>query len=891
MKKGILLVISMIMLAGCHQGNRLLYKAENYKVYANRVVQGKYKAKVISPTQMVSDYQSPANEDFPNFIEFKFAVNGKDNELPVGVNHTFLLNPDKNKVVSLPPIEFGQKGKDEKQSNPTGSLPANTRVEISLDARELIKDFREKGFHDFSNGQRIYKDDFTGIFIAGNLAPLSWDFDNLSTRKQFQLTDPDGDGIYTITVVLNPYEPGNFTAKKWDLKNDISGYPQLHSDIPLVDAMYNMSLDETVQDIESDRTFRTGESWPGVWTRDVSYSIILAYAYLEPEVAKTSLMRKVKNVRIIQDTGTGGAWPVSSDRSIWATAAWEIYKVTGDRDWLKTIYPIIKNSVDDDIKTLLNNRNHLMMGESSFLDWRKQTYPAWMNGVDISQSRCLGTNAVHFHSLMILSRLAKMMGDTTSRYEQLADSIKADMNNKLWVAEKGYYGQYLYGRNNFSLSPGSEALGEALSVLFGIADTTRVRSILGKTPVVDYGIPTIYPQIPGIPPYHNNSIWPFVQAYWNWANALHGNMAGLDQGLAALYRPAALFLTNKENMVAGNGDFRDTQVNSNRQLWSIAGNLAMVYRVFLGMDFHVDGIMFAPVIPIAYRGNFEVTNFHYRKMNLSIKVEGYGDEISRFSIDGKAGKDYFLPGNLNGKHKIIIEMNNRIQHTGNINRVGNRFSPAAPMQVTLKGDRLTWQPVKEADSYTVYRNGKFFQMVSDTAVRILLTTRLAEYQVETRGKADNSFLSQPVDVISPKRVIEVEAEQVAPKSSLEYHGYSGKGFVELTKNKNRKLVFQFNVNHTGKYTVDFRYSNGSGPDNTDNKCAVRSVKVDSQFAGVAVFAQRGKEEWSNWGWSNPIQVELKAGKNTLKLSLEDFNENMNGDINMAMLDLMRVRPL
>ncbi|WP_148303772.1 alpha-L-rhamnosidase-related protein [Prolixibacter bellariivorans] len=891
MKKGILLVISMITLAGCHQENRLLYKAENYKVYANRVVQGKYKAKVISPTQMVSDYQSPANDNFPNFIEFKFAVNGKDNELPVGVNHTFLLNPDKNKLISLPTIEFGKKGKDETQSNPTGSLPANTKMEISLDARALMKDFKEKGFHQFSNGSRIYKDDFKGIFIAGNLSPLSWDFDNLATRKQFQLTDPDGDGIYTTTVVLNPYEPGNFTAKKWSLKNDISGYPQLHSDIPLVDAMYNMSLDETVQDIESDGTFRTGESWPGVWTRDVSYSIILAYAYLEPEVAKTSLMRKVKNGRIIQDTGTGGAWPVSSDRSIWATAAWEIYKVTGDQEWLKKIYPIIKNSVDDDIKTLLNNQNHLMMGESSFLDWRKQTYPAWMNGVDISQSRCLGTNAVHFHSLMILSQMAKMMEDTTNRYVQLADSIKADMNSKLWVKEKGYYGQYLYGRNNFSLSTRSEALGEALSVLFGVADTARVRSILEKTPVVDYGIPTIYPQIPEIPPYHNNSIWPFVQAYWNWANARHGNMAGLEQGLAALYRPAALFLTNKENMVAGNGDFRDTQVNSNRQLWSIAGNLAMVYRVFLGMDFHVDGIEFAPVVPKAYRGSFEVTSFHYRKMNFSIKVKGYGDEISHFFIDGKETKDSFLPGNLSGKHKIVIEMNNRVRHRGSINRVANRFSPAAPMQVKLKGDHLTWRPVKGADSYTVYRNGKFFQMVSDTAVRILLTTRLAEYQVETRGKADNSFLSQPVDVISPKRVIEVEAEQVAQKSSLDYHGYSGSGFVELTKNKNRKLVFHFTVNHTGKYTIDFRYSNGSGPDNTDNKCAIRTVNVDNQFAGVAVFAQRGKDEWSNWGWSNPIQVELKAGKNALTLSLEDFNQNMNGDINTAMLDYMRVRPL
>ncbi|MEZ4685480.1 MAG: hypothetical protein R3B47_05285 [Bacteroidia bacterium] len=48
----------------------------------------------------------------------------------------------------------------------------------------------------------------------------------------------------------------------------------------------------------------------GVWTRDVSYSIPLAFAYHEPEVGKISLRKRYG--RIIQDTGSGGAWPVSS---------------------------------------------------------------------------------------------------------------------------------------------------------------------------------------------------------------------------------------------------------------------------------------------------------------------------------------------------------------------------------------------------------------------------------------------------------------------------------------------------------------------------------------------------------------------------------------------------
>ena len=103
--------------------------------------------------------------------------------------------------------------------------------------------------------------------------------------------------------------------------------------------------------IEPDSTFRTGKEWAGVWTRDISYSIILSMAYLQPEVAKKSLLKKVNaKKKIIQDTGTGGAYPVSTDRMIWAVAAWEIYKATGDMDWLQNTFIIIKNSIDDDIK-------------------------------------------------------------------------------------------------------------------------------------------------------------------------------------------------------------------------------------------------------------------------------------------------------------------------------------------------------------------------------------------------------------------------------------------------------------------------------------------------------------------------------------------------------------
>ena len=67
------------------------------------------------------------------------------------------------------------------------------------------------------------------------------------------------------------------------------------------------------------------------------------------------------------------------------------------------------------------------------------------------------------------------------------------------------------------------------------------------------------------------------------------------------------------------------------------------------------------------------------------------------------------------------------------------------------------------------------------------------------------------------------------------------------------------------------YSNGSGRWNTNNKCAIRSLSVNDNYEGVLVFPQRGKDEWSEWGFSNCLQVSLKSGIYRLKIHFDDWN--------------------
>ena len=136
---------------------------------------------------------------------------------------------------------------------------------------------------------------------------------------------------------------------------------------------------------------------------------------------------------------------------------------------------------------------------------------------------------------------------------------------------------------------------------------------------------------------------------------------------------------------------------------------------------------------------------------------------------------------------------------------------------------------------------------------------------------------------------QVQLETVAPKATQPYKGYTGKGFIEITPAKNKAFAIPVTVPEAGLYAVDFRYANGNGPINTNNKCAIRTLRRGPELLGTVVLPQRGVDEWSNWGFSNSIMVRLEAGKNTLTLAYEPANRNMNGEVNQAMLDYLRLR--
>lgn len=709
-------------------------------------------------------------------------------------------------------------------------------------------------------------------------------------------TDSVVQGNY-VAVALSPLAIESNYRSSGDVADDVSrswridapneNFPLFDSPYTLVDALYNMAIDNIVRCRRPDGTYRAGVEWDGVWTRDVSYSTYLALAYLDPEGAIASLKAKVKNERIVQDTGTGGSWPVSTDRVVWIFAAWEIYKVTGDEEWLRYAYNVARNSIEDDRLVALDRNVGLMHGEQSYLDWREQSYPKWMQPKDIYESMCLGTNILFARAFFILSEMGDILGVSTDYMEQ-GKRIKDAINQNLWQEDKGFYSAYLYGGVFPVKAPTVDNLGQALSVILGIADDDRAETLVEKTPFTPFGIPSTFPRMADVRPYHNDAVWPFVQAFWNIAAARVGNENALRCGLGAMYRAAAMFGTHKELFVASTGDCGGTPVNSDAQLWSCTGNVAMIFRVFAGMEFKTSGIEFNPFIPSCFPENMKISRFKYRDAVIDVEIEGLGSEIASIEIDGKKVEDNFFPASLKGEHKVHIAMKPGRSYSQKMNVMAMADMPATPV-VAHGDDADSVMNVQNGVKYSILANGKAVATSASGVLGLPARDSFTSLAIAPTGEAFDGFISEPVDMVPADNVLIYQCEEFAKSGTSLVEGERANDFVEITTDANTDISIPVIVPTAGTYYIDVRYANGNGPINTDSKCAIRMLFVNTHLQGAIVMPQRGFGDWLGSGFSNRLQVELLGGKNVIQIMyVEPYCRNMDGEVNTALIDYVRV---
>ena len=555
---------------------------------------------------------------------------------------------------------------------------------------------------------------------------------------------------------------------------------------------------------------------------------------------------------------------MSTDREIWCVAAWEVYKVTGDRKWLEYIYPIVKRSLETDRKAFYDTETGLINGETSFIDWREQSHPRWMQCADIYNTETLSTSVVHAQAWKVLGEIATILGHKDVAKDAFAQSekIAAAINEHLWREDKGYYAMYLYGRDNLITNPRAETLGESLAVMWDIVPVQRAEEITRSNPTTPFGTTVFYPSIADMPAYHNKSLWPWVGSWWGLANAKAGNEVGVMQSIGSVFRPAALFCTNKENFNLENGDIA-TELNSSNMLWCLSGNIALTHKILFGIDFEKDGLAFHPFVPETLAGIRSLEGLKYRNAKIDITVSGYGNRIKSFKVNGKEQAPFIPADKAKGNMKVDIVMaDNSIPRIG-IAEVPQLNAPLTP-DTWLEGTVLIWNPIEYIGSYIVLKDGKEIARTKATTFDASIP---GEYQViGVSADGIEGFASEPRST-RPQILVDIPAKD---------------------NDKYSVLSLPVKIDNPGYYYISVKYANGNGPVNTENKCAIRTLLVDKDRAGMLVMPQRGRDNWEDLGWSNSVKVPLTAGDHILTIDFRPENENMNITTNHAIIHAVRL---
>ncbi|HWI24198.1 MAG TPA: Six-hairpin glycosidase-like protein, partial [Lysobacter sp.] len=464
--------------------------------------------------------------------------------------------------------------------------------------------------------------------------------------------------------------------------------------------------------------FETGEKWHYVWTRDLSYAADLALARLDPERTKTSLRFKLSGVRapgvpkglyVAQDTGSGGSWPISTDRVVWFLAARHLLD---DRAFADETWRALVDTLAQDRAYAFDESMGLYRGETSFLDWREQNYPAWTakETAFIAQSFALSTNVLHYEALRLAARLAEERGDAdAARYAGEADALKAAVGRHFWREDRGLYMSYLGTAQHPVPFEAYDLLGLSLAIDSGVAPPERARRALANYPATEAGSPVIWPQQPGTAIYHNRAIWPFVSAYALRAARKVGDPTRIAHELRSLMRGAALSGSNMENyelttqaVHVEDGKFSGPVVNSPRQLWSVAAYLDMVMRGVFGLedDGRIAPQLPAELVPMLF-GEREAITLHLPARDILLRRPG--------RIDG----NLLVAGVTRTRGRVTtVELVATQAQASALRMEGARFAPSQPSAPVLRpegnafriampaGTRLYVDGARHADAAT-----------------------------------------------------------------------------------------------------------------------------------------------------------------------------------------------
>jgi hypothetical protein len=711
--------------------------------------------------------------------------------------------------------------------------------------------------------------------------------------------------------------------------------PALRTGHDLFDALFALAMDEahensvgSIEDYAFDMgaalpcpeggCFETGRLWTYVWTRDTSYSVDLGLSSIDPRRSLNSMLFKLSERRggggeqIVQDTGTGGSYPVSSDRVVWALGAEALLaelegpEYTSFRD---RAYGALSRTIAHDREVVFDATRGLYRGETSFLDWREQTYRASTASdvTPIAESESLSTNVLHLHAIELASRLAGERGESVERERLAADAsaLRARIRAVFWDDAR---------RELLAFTPGAldrapvrrvDLLATSLAILDGVLDAEEGRDALSRYPHFEHGAPVIAPQQQGTAIYHNRAQWPFVTAYALLAARSVRHPEATTHAVHTLMRSAALSLSNMENYEVPSGlpyredgSFSGPVVNSQRQLWSVAGYLGMVARGLFGLSAELDGLHVAPYLTAdlvreLFEGQSELVldgwPVHGRRVSVVLHLPsappsaGSDLTVSAVRLNGVTAGAVIPFASLEDESRIDVEL------------IASSDSGATITRVDPADYREVFAPRTPAIAGLDVEAGRL-RVRFDLASEMAADVRVSVYRDGTRvatDLGDASYLDADWDASSPRTPCYAIESCFVVSGTCSQHSapvcHWGAGSARITTydaaaftavggtlstshgrphyepwgDPGHSLSITHTPTQTGDHLVQLVYGNGAGGLTTGITCAVKRVVVEDLATStivaqdVVVMPQLG--DWDRWADSTMARVRLEAG--------------------------------
>ena len=720
------------------------------------------------------------------------------------------------------------------------------------------------------------------------------------------------------TATLRDGEPGNPRQLR-----EVAGRATVQTKSPLFDALYQLALieaEENQVEAISDwgfnsgnpvgcgaaGCFETGRNWKYVWTRDTAYAADLGLGWVDPARAAGSLDFKLSERRagggleVVQDTGTGGSYPVSSDRVVWSLGATRILLHGAGN--VARAHEALANTVIRDRAVVFDERDGLYRGEQSFLDWRENTYPAWAmpDLTHIAASKSLSTNVTHLVTLRFLERTAT--GDDVARYGRMASALAQAIHDQFWLPEEHQYSTYLTTELDPAPARRFDLLGTSLAILAGIGSEAEGREALSAYPTLPKGPPVIFPQQQNVPIYHNRAIWPFVTAYWMRAAKKVGHDTAYEAAARSLFRGAALNLSNMENLevVTGTAKHEDGAatgpvVNSQRQLWSVAGYIGMVNENVFGLHpAEAGGLEIAPYVTAgihrellggASSVSLNRVPWHGKTVSVVLRFPAASTTgayvVGRIVHNGRETGAALAESTLTAQNLIEVELTaptaapQPLRVIGDVSDWRVLYAPKTPsVSVSLQAGKLqvAIDPAGETGvTYSVYRDGaRVGDLLASTTWRDETAGGDAPshcYTVESRFANGNvSQRANPACWWGPgaARISTLSAStfQAVGGSLATGQGHS---FFQGWGDRGHSLTRTFTATRTGPHLFSTTYANGNGPINTGITCGLKRLVVaradnaEVVASGLLVMPQRGSNAWDSWGESTFVRGTLTAG--------------------------------